>query len=101
MEMKKFGRGEAGWRGVVRKHASPASQAKSANRVFHKHSKLAILSLLPTLNKCEIRCQWVQEDYILGLKTSLILLISNGTAKRKLAILAFLYCREFVKNSNA
>ena len=27
-------------------------------------------------------------------------LISNGTAKTKFAILAFLYCGEFVKNSN-
>ena len=30
----------------------------------------------------------------------LVLLISNGTAKMKLAILPFLYCREFVKNPN-
>ena len=30
---------------------------------------------------------------------SLVLFISNGTAETKLAILAFLYCGEFVKNS--
>ena len=49
-------------------------------RVFYKSTRFAILPLLPTLysinfqfsslftltdvNKCEIRCQWVQEDYI-------------------------------------
>ena len=30
---------------------------------------------------------------------SLVLLISNGTDETKLAILAFLHCGEFVKNS--
>ena len=34
------------------------------------------------------------------LKTSSVLLISNGTAKTKLAILQFLYCGEFVKTSH-
>ena len=42
------------------------------------------------VGKCEIRYLWVQEDYISGLRTSLFLFISNGTAKAKLAILAFL-----------
>ena len=32
------------------------------------------------------------------LQTTLVQFISNGTAKTKLAILAFLYCGEFVKN---
>ena len=42
-----------------------------------------------------------KEDYILRLQTSLVLFISYGTAKMKLAILAFLYCGEFVKTSIA
>ena len=85
--------------------------------VFHKHTKLAVLILLPTLyshifavffslfarkdgSKCEIPYQWENKDYILRLKTSLLhFFISNGRAKTKLAILAFLYCGEFVKNS--
>ena len=33
------------------------------------------------------------------LDTLLVILILNGTAKTKLAILAFLYCGEFVKTS--
>ena len=41
----------------------------------------------------------VHEDYILKLQISLVLFISNGKAKTKLVILAFLYCGEFVKNS--
>ena len=52
------------------------------------------------VSKCEIRCQWVPEDYISMLYTSLVLLISNCMSKTKLAILAFLYCGEFVKNSS-
>ena len=40
-----------------------------------------------------------QEDYISRLQTSLVKLILNGTAKTKLAILAFLHCGEIVKNS--
>ena len=51
------------------------------------------------ISKCEIRCQWVYEDYISGLKTSLVSFISNGTAKTKLPILAFLCCGEFMKTS--
>ena len=43
--------------------------------------------------------QLVQEHYIWRLQTSLVLFISNGTAKTKLAIFAFLYCEEFVKTS--
>ena len=44
------------------------------------------------VSKCEIRCQWVYEDYILRLKTSLVLFMSNVIAK--LVILASLYCKE-------
>ena len=66
-------------------------------RNFRERTKLAILALLPTLNshtfpvsflfapndasKCEIRCQWVQEDYILRFQNSLVLYISDGSAK--------------------
>ena len=39
-------------------------------------------------------------DNILRLQTSLVIFISNGTAKTKLGILPFLYCGEFVKNSS-
>ena len=49
--------------------------------------------------KYEIRNQGVHEDYISRLNTLLHYLIFNGRAKTKLAMLAFLYCGEFVKNS--
>ena len=39
------------------------------------------------------------EDCISGLQISLVLLVLNGTAKTKLAILAFLCNEEFVKIS--
>ena len=39
------------------------------------------------------------DHYISRLQTSLILLISNDSAKTKLAILAFLYCEEFMKTA--
>ena len=52
------------------------------------------------VSKCDTRYQWIQTDYISILKTLLFLFISNGRAKTKLAILAFLYCEEFVKNPN-
>ena len=38
--------------------------------------------------------------YVSRFKISLVQLISNGTGKTKLAILAFLCCGQFVKNSN-
>ena len=73
-------------------------------RHFYKHRKLAEMVLMPTLyshvfaisswfaphdvSKYEIRFQ-VLEDYMSRLQTSLVLLILNGTAKAKLAILAF------------
>ena len=46
----------------------------------------------------DIRYQWVQTDYISRLKTLLVLFISNDRANTNLAILAFLYSGEFVKN---
>ena len=42
------------------------------------------------VSKCDIRYQWVQADYISRLKTLLVLFISNGTAKTKLAIFGIL-----------
>ena len=45
------------------------------------------------------RCQCEEEDYMLRLQISLLLFISNGRAKTKLGILAFLCCGEFVKTS--
>ena len=45
-------------------------------------------------------CQWVQENCISRLYISLVQFSSDGTAKTKLAILAFLYCGAFVKNSS-
>ena len=40
----------------------------------------------------------VIEYYILRMQTSLVQFLFNGTAKTNLAILAFLYCGDFVKN---
>ena len=37
--------------------------------------------------------------YFSRLQTSLVFIILNGTAKTKLAMLAFLCCQEFMKNS--
>ena len=84
-------------------------------RVFHNQTKLAMLALLSTLyshifavffficskyfSKCEIRNQGVHEDHISGLNALLEQLIFDGRAKMKLAMLAFLYCGDFVKNS--
>ena len=48
---------------------------------------------------CKFWYQWVPRDYISRLQNSLFLFISNGTAKTKLAKLAFLYCGEFAKTS--
>ena len=38
------------------------------------------------------------QDYDSRLQTSLVQFLFHGTCKTKLAILAFLYCRDFVKN---
>ena len=75
---------------------------------FDKHTKLAILALFPTLyshiiavsfficnidvSKCEIRYQLMYLVYTSVMQTSLVKFLSNGLAKTKLAILAFLYC---------
>ena len=47
-----------------------------------------------------MRNQRVHEDNISRLFALLGYLIFNGRTKTKLAMLAFLYCGEFVKNSN-
>ena len=80
---------------------------------FHKHTQLAMFTLLPTLyfylqfptllghnnvSKYEIIYQWVTENCISRLYSSLVQLISNGTVKTKFAVLAFLYYGEIVKN---
>ena len=51
--------------------------------------------------KCEIRNQGIHDDYISRLHALCELFIFNGRAKTKLAMLAFLYYGEFVKNSKA
>ena len=53
------------------------------------------------VSTCEISNQGVCEDYILRLNATLVWLIFKGWAKTKLATLAFLCCRETVKNSIA
>ena len=40
-----------------------------------------------------------KRDYLSRLQTLLVFLILNGTAKEKLAMLAFLQCKDIVKNS--
>ena len=57
------------------------------------------LFTLNDVSKCGYRCQWVYEAYISKLYTLFVLFISNGTAKRKMATLAFLYGGEFMKTS--
>ena len=50
-------------------------------------------------SKCEIRNQWVYDHYILRSNATLDWLIFSDKAKTKLAMLAFLYCGDIVKNS--
>ena len=64
-----------------------------------RNLQFSSLFALHDASKCTIRYQWVQKDYIWRLWNLFSLLISNGTAKAKLAILAFLCCGEFVKTS--
>ena len=64
------------------------------------HIFVVFLFASSDLIKCKIRYQGVHEDYISRLLTLQYYLISNGTAKRKLAILTQLYWEELVKNSN-
>ena len=75
------------------------------NRVFHKRIKMTLLALLTTLYShifavsffiCNIWCE-ISVDVI---RSGLVQFLSNDTAKMMLAILAFLYCEEFVKNPN-
>ena len=51
------------------------------------------------VGKCEIRNLELYEDYIWRSNALLDQLIFNGRAKTKLAMLAFLFCGEIVKNS--
>ena len=53
------------------------------------NSCICSLHLDHMISKYDNRCQWVQEDYVSMLQTSLVLFISYGRAKMKLAILAF------------
>ena len=67
----------------------------------HKIGNIGIIAnfVFPFIcSKYDISCQWVQVDYISRLQTLLAYFISNGTAKTKLPILAFLYRGGFVKN---
>ena len=57
------------------------------------------LFTLTNVSKWEIGNQRAQEDYILKINVSLDLLIFIDRVKTKLAMLAFLYCRDIVKNS--
>ena len=64
---------------------------------------LCFSSLLASTNvsNCEIKKnQRIHEDYILRVNPSSDQLIFDGRAKRKLPMLAFLYCGEIVKNSH-
>ena len=51
------------------------------------------------VSKCRIRYQWGLEDKTSRLQTLLVLFFHNSIAKTILVKLAFLYYREFVKNS--
>ena len=71
----------------------------SINSTQHSTQQFSSLFALYDASKCKIRYQWVQEDYIWKLQNLLFFFFSNGTAKTKLAILAFLCYGEFVKTS--
>ena len=49
------------------------------------------------VSKCELKCQWLQENCTSRLYTSLIWFFSNDTAKTKFAIMIFLYSGTPVK----
>ena len=51
------------------------------------------------MSQCKIRNQEIHRDYILRLHALFEWFIFDGRVKTKLAMLAFLYCEEFVKNS--
>ena len=63
--------------------------------------QLSSLFVPTVFSKCEFRNQGVHEDYMSRLNALLEWLIFNGRAKTKLAMLAFLYCVKFLKNSCA
>ena len=58
------------------------------------------LFIITVVSKYEIRNQWVYDHYILRWNATLDWLIFSDRAKTKLAMLAFLYCIEIVKNSS-
>ena len=64
---------------------------EESNRLFHIHTKLAIMALMPTLFSF---ISAIFFRFFLYLK-----MLVNGMAKTKLAILSFLRCGEIVKNS--
>ena len=86
-------------------------------RHFHKHAKLAIMALMLTLFShifvvffiiyldfevlvnVKLDMSVDKGNYLSILQTLLVFLILNGTPKTKLAILAFLYCGDIMKNS--
>ena len=65
------------------------------------HIYLQFSSLFTTtdVSKYEIRNQWVYDHCILRSNATLDWLILSNRAKTKLAMLAFLYCGEIVKNT--
>ena len=65
----------------------------------HIYLQFSSLFVLTDLSKCEIRNQGAYEESISRLYILLDLLIYDGTAKTKLAMLAFLYYGMFMKNS--
>ena len=67
--------------------------------IYLQFSSFFLHQLVLYTSKCEIGNQGVYNDYISRLHASLNHLIFDGKAKTKLAILAFLYCGGFVKNS--
>ena len=81
-------------------------------RIFHKVGNISIFANFVFLlavylfarievSKCELGNQGVHGNYISRIQTLLGELIFNGTIKTKLAMLAFSYCGEIVKNSIA
>ena len=90
---------------------------RNGNRHFYKHTKLAIMTLMPTLythiaafflhyrhhlmlveSNSKIRCQLLKRDYLSRLQILFVFLIMNSMAKIKLTILEFLYCRKIYEH---
>ena len=81
--------------------------ATKITRCSGYYSSLAMLALLPTLQFSSLfaptnvsKCEVGNQNYISKLHILLDKVIFNDTPESKLAMLAFLYCGEFVKNSN-